>query len=381
MANPNSYDFTLGVRSVQPVFDLLISKYPTLVGRIRRGAPARSTKEEWLEDSLTPASTTIASFDTNGTGTGINVASTAGMVAGQLLRFESSAGADRGEIVKIASVDSATDLTVVRPYGSSSGTTLVVGDTVYSVSKPQAEGTDPGTAQDNTEPTTNYNYTQIFKRTARITRTASQTAQYGGANTMAYQIEKKMTEIMMEINNQIIFGERVVRSASAEGSFGGMIAFTRSGNIDTTGSAISKTIINNLIELCWADGAMASNFLLVAAPNQARKISAFNTAGTNPVVMTSPDSRVTGGYVAQFVGDLPVKSGFMAEILVEPNFPKDKVLLLDLNSVELAYLQEFGVRPATPEGADYIQEVILGELTLRVKNGQKAHALATGLTV
>lgn len=381
MPNPNSYDFNLGVRSVQTAFDMLVGKYPTLLGKIAKGAPARSTKEEWLEDSLVPTSTTIGSFDTNGTGTGINVASTTGMVAGQLLRFESSAGADRGEIVKIASVDSATDLTVVRPYGGSSGVTLVVGDTVYSVSKPQAEGTDPGTAQDNTEPSTNYNYTQIFKRTARITRTASQVLQYGGANTMAYQIEKKMTEIMMEINNQIIFGERVIRSASAEGSFGGTIAFTRSGNIETTGSALSKTIINNMIEYCWADGALASNFLLVAAPNQARRISAFNTAGSNPLVMTTPDSRVTGGFIAQFVGDLPVKSGFTAEVLVEPNFPKDKVLLLDLNSVELAYLKEFGTTAATPAGADYIQEVILGELTLRVKNGTKAHAIATGLTI
>lgn len=380
MANPNSYDFTLGVRNVQPAFDLLVAKYPTLLGKIRRGAPARATKEEWLEDSLTPQSTAIASFDTDGDGTGVNVTSTSGMVAGQLLRFTSSAGADRGEIVKIASVDSATDLTVVRDYGSSVGVTLVVGDLVYSVSKPQAEGST-GSPQDNTEPATNYNYTQIFERTAKLTRTALQIQQYGNANSMAYQIEKQMIEIMMEINNQIIYGERVLRSGSQNGSFGGMIAFTRSGNIDTTGSAISKTIINNMIELCWADGAMASNFLLVAAPNQARKISAFNTAGSNPLVMTTPDSRVTGGYIAQFVGDLPVKSGFTAEVLVEPTFPKDKVLLLDLNSVELAYLQDFSTKDATPQGADYVAQRVLGELTLRVKNGTKAHALATGLTI
>jgi hypothetical protein len=380
MANPNSYDFTLGVRNVQPAFDLLVAKYPTLLSKIRRGAPARATKEEWLEDSLTAQSTTIASFDTDGDGTGVNVASTSGMVAGQLLRFTSSAHADRGEIVKIASVDSATDLTVIRDYGASVGVTLVVGDIVYSVSKPQAEGST-GTATDNTEPSSNYNYTQIFERMATITRTAAQVQQYGGANTLAYQIEKKMTEIMMEINSQIIYGERVQRSGSQNGSFGGMIAFTRSGNIDTTGGAISKTIINNLIEKVWADGAMASKFLLVCAENQARKISAFNTAGTNPVVMTSPDSRTTGGYVAQFQGDLPVQNGFVAEILVEPSFPKDKVLLLDLNSVELAYLQDFVTKDATPPGADYVSQRVLGELTLRVQNGTKAHGIATGLTI
>lgn len=379
MAN-TSYDLTLGIRNVQPAFDLLVSKYPTLLSKIRRGAPAKATKEEWLEDSLTPLSTAIASFDTDGDGTGINVTSTTGMVAGQLLRFTSSAHADRGEIVKIASVDSATDLTVVRDYGSSVGVTLVVGDLVYSVSKPKNEGST-ASASDAVEPGTNYNYTQIFDRSFTLSRTALQVMQYGGANTMAYQTEKGMIEIMMEINSQLIYGERVQRSASQNGSFGGLIAFTRSGNIDTTGGAISKTIINNVIEKIWADGAMASNFLLVCAENQARKISAFNTAGTNPVVMTSPDARTTGGYTAQFVGDLPVKSGFMCEILVEPTFPKDKIAIVDLNSIELAYLQDFGVTDISNKAVDGTMHRVLGELTVRVKNGTKAHGLATGLTV
>ncbi len=376
----HSYDFSLGIRSVQTEFDLLRAKYPTLLGRIRTGAPALATKEEWLEDFLAPASTTITSFDTNGTGTGINVASTTGMVVGQLLHFESSAGADRGEIVQIASVDSATDLTVTRQYGGSSGVTLVVSDIVYSVSKPQNEGSS-ASPQDVVQPTTNYNYTQIFEGTAKVSETALAVKQYGAANAMAFQVQRVMMEKMAEINKALIFGERVQRTSSVRGTMGGVIAFTRSGNIDTTGGALSKTILNNMIELCYADGAIASDFLIVCNTNQARRISAFNTSGTNPVVMTSPDSRVTGGYIAQFVGDLPIASGFSAQVLVEPNFPKDKVLLLDLNRIELAYLRPFQTKDATEAGADFVAERVLGELTVRIKNGTKSHALATGLTV
>ena len=381
MAN-NSYDFSNNQRSIQTAFDLLVSSYPTLLSKIRRGAPATSTKEEWLEDSLSPQSTAIASFDTGttSTATGINVTSTSGMQAGQLLRFTSTAGADRGEVVQIASVDSATDLTVVRAYGSSTAFSLVTGDYVYNLSKPSNEGST-ATVTDSTEPTTNYNYTQIFDRTAKLTRTAQQINNYGNANTMAYQLNKKMIEIMMEINSQIIYGERVQRSSSAQGTFGGLIAFTRNGNIDTTGSALSKTIINNMLEAIWSDGVMASNFLLVCAPNQARKISAFNTAGTNPLVTVSPDSKVTGGYIQRFIGDLPSQNGFSADILVEPTFPKDKIALVDLNSIELAYLKDFTTTDATTPGADFTAQRILGELTVRIKNGTKAHALATGLTI
>ena len=120
-----------------------------------------ATKEEWLEDSLTPTSTTIASFDTNGDGTGINVASTAGIRAGAILRFTSSADITKTEQVQVASVDSATALTVVRDYGGTTGVTLVVGDKVFLVSSPLNEKTEAGTSNGQ-EPDMVYNHTQIF---------------------------------------------------------------------------------------------------------------------------------------------------------------------------------------------------------------------------
>lgn len=381
--NQLSTDFSNNIRNVQAIFDTLVAQQPTLMSLIRVGAPARATKEEWLEDSLVPSTTTIASFDTDGTGTGINVASTTGMVAGQILRFESSAGADRGELVKIASVDSATNLTVVRLFGGNPGSavTLATGDVVYTVSKPREEKSS-ASADAGYEETTAFNYTQIFRRTAELSRTAMTVANYGVANSMAAQIERHMLSIMAEVNNQLIWGEKELRTGSNKGSFGGILSFLRGGNVDTTGSALSATIINNLLEAVYADGASSNNYAIVCAPNQAKRISGFNTAGSNPVVSVPQGSTTAGGYISTFIGNLPVQNGpFTARVVVEPNFPKDKVALVDLNRIELAYLTPFGVQDATTPGMDGIAETIIGELTVRIKDGQKAHAMATGLTV
>ena len=381
--NQISTDFTLNVRNVQSVFETLVAQQPTLLSLIRTGPPARSTKEEWIEDSLVPSTTTISSFDTDGTGTGINVASTAGMVVGQILRFESSAGADRGELVKIASVDSATNLTVVRLFGGNPGSavTLSTGDVVHTVSKPKHELTS-ATAGSGYQETSAFNYTQIFDGTAQLSRTAMAVQNYGFANTMAAQVEREMMKIMRDVNNQLIWGEKELRDDTKNGAFGGLISFVRGGNVDTTGSALSATIINNLLEAVYADGASSNNYAIICAPNQAKRISAFNTAGSNPVVSVPQGSTTTGGYISTFVGNLPVQNGpFTARVVVEPNFPKDKIILADLNRIELAYLTPFGAQDATPAGFDGKAERILGELTVRIKDGQKAHAMATGLTV
>lgn len=380
MAN-TSYDLSNPKRDVQEAFDMLVVSRPNFLSLIPRGANATQTKVEWYEDSMTPLSTTIGSFDSNnGSGTGINVASTTGMVAGQLLRFESSTGADHGEIVRIVSVDSSTDLTVTRGVGGTDTTALTCSHTVFRVSTPKNEGTS-ASAGATREGTLNYNYTQIFDRTAKLSKTALQADRLGATNQMSYQIAKELIEINYELNAALIYGEREERTSSIEGAMGGIMSFLRGGNVETTGSAISKTIINNMFKLIFDDGAGLGNYAILCNANQAQKISAFNTSGTNPIVSIPQGSTVTGGSISTFISDLPSMNGFTARVVVDPMFPKDKVALIDLNHLEFAYLRPFTTTIAHLPSDDFEAQRILGELTLRMRNGTKAHALATGLTV
>lgn len=378
----NSYDFSNTIRSLDDVFVQLVASYPTLIGQIAVGSPVSNHKAEWLNDSLAPTSSAIASFDTDGDGTGVNVASTAGFEAGSILRVTSSTGAPRTELIRVASVDSATDLTVVRDYGSTTGVTLVVGDVLTLVATPKNEGTD-ASASAGVEPTVDYNYTQIFDRTAKVSRSMQNIAEYGIADMLDYQVKAKMVEIMREMNAAAFYGVRVQRSSSAAGTMGGINQFITGGNVIATGGNLSADHINDALEEIFKDGGYSNNYAIVCSENQARRISALNTSGSNPIVMKQPDDRTFGGYISSFVGDLPVQSGFMAKIIVDPNCPKTSVYVLDMNQLEIAPLQNSALKDmdATPNGADYFARRIIGEYTLKIKNAQKAHALISGLNI
>jgi len=382
IANGYSYEYQNTVRSVIEAFEQLRVSYPTLLSLVSTGPESTAYKDEWMSDSLSPVSSTIASFDTDGDGTGVNLVSTAGLRAGSLLRFTTAADVSQSEICQVVSVDSATDLTVLRDYGASTGVTLVVGWKVFLVSSPKGEKTDAGD-EAGQEPNMEYNYHQIYDRVASISKTAEAIKKYGIANALDYQVKIKLTEIMRELNNNLLYGRKVLRAAGVQGSSAGILQFLESGNIDSTGGAISGTIINNILEAIFNDGAYSNNIIMLCAENQARKISAFNTAGTNPVVQKSPDDRVYGGYIKTFVGDLPVQNGFMAKIVVDPNMLKDQIAILDMNNIELAWLTGRSIQDsdAALPGGDYYKRRVLGECTFRVKNGTKAHGLATGLTV
>lgn len=379
MANmQNSYEFQNTIRDLDPLFQKLILSQPILFSKVPTGAPMKATKTEWLNDYMTPKSVKITSFGTDGNGTIMNCASTTGLEVGMILRFESSTGATRKGQAKIATIESATQFTITRDYGTTLDT-LVANDIARLVSKPTAEGTD-ASAGVNKEPSTDYNYSQIFERTVKVSRTAQQIAEYGIENLINYQVANKMTEIMYDVNSQLIHGYRVARSASQNGSFGGVLRFSEGGNVESTGGAISSTIVNNAFEKIFASGGVSSNYAMLMNTNQSRKVSAFNTAGTNPLV-TIPQGSSTGNAIYTFVSDLAVSNGFSASVIVDPTMPKDQILILDLSAIEVCYLQTMKDMDATLPGGDYFQRRMLTEMSIRMKNATQKNALITGLNL
>jgi hypothetical protein len=106
------------------------------------------------------------------------------------------------------------------------------------------------------------------------------------------------------------------------------------------------------------------------------------TAANQPVIQKPDATTQSFGFaIDKFYADLPVQQGFSANVIVDPNMPKDQLLILNLSDLEINFITPFGDADATPNGADYAARRILGEMTLTMKNGTKTHALATGLTV
>ena len=376
----NTYNYSNKVRAVNEIFQNLVAKTPTLASLVNFGLVTDNVKYEWTEDSSAPVSYTIVSVATNA----ITVASTANIQVGDIYQVQAATGASETEQVKVASIDSATVFTVTRNYGSTTTTTLATGQKLLLIATPLAEGTDAGTGA-GFQPTVNYNYTQIFERMAQVSRTSQHARMYGIDSAIDYAVAKRLVEIAYDWNRSMIYGRKVARSASENGTMGGLLSFIEGGNVDTTGGAISETILSNLFEAVYLDGGQMGNFAILCAENQARKISAFNTSGTNPitqVIQGAGGENIAGRSVSMFRSDLPV-GNFMANIVVDPHFPRDKVALINLDKVRgVEYLNSpLTATDATLPGADNFKQRILGELTLEVKDGQTAHAMATGLNV
>lgn len=374
-----SYDFQNKVRDLGDVFSQMIKSAPLLIALIAvSSAFATNTKHEWLEDEVGQMEGTLNGAHTSSVTT-LTMASTTGFLEGMILRFETAAGITVDEQVRVSAVASDTTLTVTRGYGGTTAVALTDACRVIPIARPKGESTD-AEPNDGREPGTAYNYTQIFDRTAKLSKTHLHVKQYGISDALNYQVEYQMGQLTRDMNNQIIYGRRVERTSSAKGSFGGLQQYLEGGVEDTTGGGISMDIINNLFESIFENGGMSSKYAILAAPNQARKISSFMTMESIPY---NTKLAQTGHAISKVVGDIPAFNGnpYEAHVCVDPNLPKDRISVVDLERVALVPMRSLNDEDATPNGSDYVARRILGEYTFEVKNGQSAHGRALGLDV
>ena len=368
-----SYELKNVVRDLTDELSMVIQRQPTLISLIPHAAPdqyARSSKHEWLEEIMSPEVDTLAA-DVTADATTITVTNGKKFQVGMVLTFEGS-----DEVVKVTAVSENT-LTVKRGYGETTPEVHSAGTEVKIIARPRDEGTLPGDDNPGELPGAEWNQTQIFDITVRVTRTSQETEQYGIDDLITYRVRQGLQIISRRMNNAIIFGRRVKRVEKVEpGMMGGILYFLKQpgGNVvNGAGADLNQKLLNDAIEEVFKDGGSPN--VLVCNTTQARKISAFNA---NNIIIQRED-QTAGNFVARFVSDLPAE--VITTIVVDPNFPKDKIAILDTSKLRLVPLRGSTVKDfdATPNGADFIARRILGEYTLEVKNAKQGHGLIENL--
>ena len=366
-----SYDFQNVVRDLSDILNVVVAKQPTLISLIPQAGnnqEATNTKHEWLEDTVEPEATTLTSaLDT--TSTTVQVADGSIFQPEMIITIEGS-----DEVMKVTGVSGNT-LTVVRGYGETTAESHSANSEVKIISRPAEEGSDPGD-DPGKYPETEWNQTEIFDYTARVSTSAQSVKQYGIENALNYRVRQAIEKITRRMNNAIIFGRRVLRTKTERGTMGGILYFLKQpgGNvINAAGSDLTRKLLNDTIEKIYLKGG--SPDLIVCNTTQARKISAFNA---NNITIQRED-QTAGNFVARFVADLP--AGVITTIVVDTNFPKDKIAILDTSRLRLVPLAGSTLTDfdATPNGADFIARRILGEYTLEVKNAKQAHGVLENL--
>jgi len=372
-----SYDYQNSIRDLSDAFMQVIQTSPMLSTMIRVEGVAKNTKHEWLEDVVSQVERTIDSDYTIADGT-IVLASNTGIKVDDILEFELTTGAMGTLQAKVTNIPAGWTDVDISVYGGSTDEDMLTGSKVFLLSRPKNEATvaDPDAGY---EPTVEYNYTQIFDRTAKVSLTSLEVPKYGIGGALNYQVERQLKDIAYEMNRAMLRSPRVLRAVGENGTMGGIMRFLQAatGNaVDGLGAGIDQTMINNAVEIGNGNGATNMTTLL-CNPVQARKISAFNVSWNNPVIQRADTT--TGSYVTTFVSD----QGTVMTIVADRNFDKDKVALLDMSKIALVPLQNraFQDKDATLPGADYVARRIIGEYTLQVKNAADSHAYIHSLDV
>ena len=366
-----TYSFQNLRRDLSEVFSTIVASSPTFLSKVPIVGLSRHFKHEWVEDVIQPTEDALDGAITNAQLT-ITVDDGSKFRIGMILGF---VGYD--EQMKVTDID-GEDLTVTRGYGATTPEAMDDTTVIRILYIPAAEGSEPGDDAWE-EPGVEHNYSQIFTRTIRVSNTARSSRHLVFEDLIDRGVRDGLIQLEMELNHAAIFGRRYadITDPSIPRTMGGAIYFVdvAGGNVkDAATAELTPDMMNDLLEQIAKRGGQPN--LILTGTKQARKISSFNlTSGSAPIVRTRLSDTRTGSAVYEFVGDLPL--GMIETIIVDVNFPDEKVMFLDTRRLALVPLENRALTDfdATPTGADFTARRILGEYALEVRNAKQAHGI------
>ena len=193
-----------------------------LLVNLKRKEKAENFKIEWMEDILSPEIVTVdTSLGAGATSLTVNEAYTGYMAVGTLLYCT-----ETGETMQVTVINSTTNVTVTRDYGSflSATPALTANSVIVIESTPIAEGSSSPDSI-STNKAESHNLTQIFKTPFSVSNTLNAVKTWTGDKALTYQEKKALIDHKKMINKAIWFGIRntVTSGADVTRTMGGVI--------------------------------------------------------------------------------------------------------------------------------------------------------------
>lgn len=359
-----TYDFKDQVRELSAGISLIINDEPTLLSLIGIGGEQLTqTKYEWMSDNLNSNRATLKA-DVGASDTALPVA------ADDSEKFRVNALAVIGEeYVKVVSIV-GDSVTVERGFDETTKATHKAGDEIRIVSRPQYQGAMPGQDESH-DRYVDHNFTQIIERYAATSNTQQAVNTHNVSDELNYQVQLRLKELARELNHWLIYGRRVEgRKGEQPSMTGGLLYFAQKKNaasVNLGKEEISAKALNDLMEKVFQRGGNVNTILTNTAG--ARQISKL----AKDAIRVERTDTATGHRISTFVGDLV--GGNDATIIVDPNMPKNKMLLFDRNILSLHALRPVYDVDASIPGADFVARQIRGELGVKVKNAAEKIAV------
>jgi hypothetical protein len=282
-------------------------------------------------------------------------------VAGTILRIGD-------EYLKVTVVNSGTSLDVQRGFGGTTAAAHADGAPVEIVAKPKAEG---HTSQDDDSEVgaRDYNLTQIFYRRLSLSGTAQAIDVVGNENKMTTQIQRKMKELLKELERTMILGLRTQDGSGDNRTMGGLAQYI--SQADSSGGALTAAKIDSVVFKLLENGAEPD--ILLVSNAQKNKLNNMKEA------------RVTGAHrqsehmIDNLVDVYHSDAGPLKIVRSNDVLPWE-LFVLDSSKIKVCPLQgrRFAMEKLAKTG-DSDEAQIIGEYTCEFRNPE-AHYRITGLT-
>lgn len=363
-----TYDFQDQVRDLEAGISLIINDAPTLLGLVGlNGKKLTQAKFEWMSDNLnsnranvkTAAADSATSITVND-GDGEKFRVNAIVVAGE-------------EYMKVTAV-AGDVITVVRGFDGTTAVAIAAGDEIRIVARPQLQGAGVGQDEGH-DRYTDFNYTQIGERYASVTNTQQAVNTYNVTDELNYQVELRLKEFSREMNDWLIYGRRVAGQKGTPSMTGGLLYFASQNGAakkNLSGAEVTAKAINDLTEEVYQRGGSVNTILTNTAG--ARQISKL----ASDTIRTVRTDEKTGHRISTFVSD--IVGGSEAVIVVDPNFPKNKIALFDRSILSMHALRPLYDEDASVKGADFVARQIRGEYGIKVKNAKEKVAILENIS-
>lgn len=339
---------------------------------------------EHFEDDFVPQwVTTAAQTNANASSTTITTTDGTPIAIGDLLLVPSGSSSNH-EMVRVTA-KSGNEVTVVRNVGSTGLLTIASGAGLAILGQAFEEGSDLPVAV-TTSPSTVTNYTQIFKQSITISRTAAKSKQYAsGGDERKRLVEKRMKEFKTNMNHQFLWGKPSESLTGGPGgdpirTTGGVDHFISTNRYDAGGVLTQKTF--------EAFSRMAFRYnpgkelLLLAAP---LVISALNQWG-NSYMKTEPGGKVLGVNLTRIntghghfmlANDWQMRDGVSGQ-----NGFSGYAFALNMDLIRARYLKDSNTaiyRDKENPRLDRHTDLIMAEVGLQVRH-EKRHARLYNVT-
>jgi hypothetical protein len=336
--------------------------------------PFDNYKFEWSDKVLNGFKDTLAASITSTTQTIITLSggtnSPKAIKDGvTLLLLTQADGTDELALVSstISVASNYRKIVISRGERSTTAVTLANASTVKIVGAPREEGFD-ASRDDSQKGPRLYNFTQIFNRELKLSRTSQAINVAGNEAKMAQQIAEQMPELMKELEmafiNNIVRSEtgdvRIsmgLRGACTTTTFGA----TSANNVNQNGALLNKHFLESQFETISSAGGDLRRLFMAVSHTQQRQI---NLLKEDRVLMSQTEKTLNN-----FVNRYDYGTDASIEIFYSNDLDAGEIYIGNLDNIDITPLEGAKMfRQQLAVTGDNKREMLVGEYGFKFRN-------------